>query len=267
MEYRNIKVYAGRYDYLFRSSISPSMERAYFRCLREQNEPFLDVKIEPDAFEPFGAREGNRRIFIHLTWFGSTPLTNVRLTPRGDIEPEPRPPTGVATDDQPGEPPFFETIRPGGSEDASLILKQNPGGAKSFVAVSADGVSSKIIAFYQMGANSLPVRPKTISLSPMSTELNNFMRDVRRDCLMPTAEGGELFVSTATVSTVLSPQTAPGRVSSVVLKDPQPRTRQVCFEAQATAPRKGAPAEGTATLEVWELGAPETGAAEPSPTD
>jgi hypothetical protein len=255
MEYRNIKVYSGRYDYLFRSSISPAMERAYLRCLRELQEPVLDVKIEPDAFEPFGANETGRRVFVHLTWYGPTPLTNVQLVPRGDLANEPRTPTGTADDDQPGPNPSFETIRPGGSADASVIFNRSPGGAKSFLAISADGIPSRIIALYQMGNTSVSFKPKQISLNPTSTELNGFMRDVRRDCLIPSADS-QLLVSTAKVSTLLAPQTQAGRVSTLVLKDPQPETGRVCFEAQATAQRKGIPAEGVATLEVWELSAP-----------
>jgi hypothetical protein len=255
MEYRNIKIYSGRYDYLFRSSLSPPLERAYLRCLRELQEPVLDVKIEPDAFEPFGTDEANRRVFVHLTWYGPTPLTNVQIIPRGDLANEPRTPTGTADDDLPGANPSFASIKPGGSADASLIFNRSTGGAKSFVAITADGIPSRIIAFYQMGKTSVSFKPKQISLNPTSTELNGFMRDVRRDCLMPSADS-ELFVSTAKVSTLLAPQTQAGRVSSILLKDPQPETGRVCFEAQASAQRKGIPAEGIVTLEVWELSAP-----------
>jgi hypothetical protein len=137
----------------------------------------------------------------------------------------------------------------------SLILKQNQGGAKSFLAISADGIESRVIAFYQMGLTSVSFKPKQIKLSPMSTALNGFLKDVQRECLAPEPEG-ELFISTARISTLVTPQTQKGRVSSVLLKDPQPESRQVCFEAQAAAPKKGSPAEGTATLEVWEITPP-----------
>ena len=255
MDFWNIKIYAGRYDYLFRSSLSPMMERAYLRCLREQREPFLDVKIEPDAFEPFETNETERRVFVHIAWFGVAPLMNVRLIPRGDLATEPPPPTGTASDSEPSPVPVFELLRPGASQDVSLILKQNTAGAKSFLAVSADGIESRVIAFYQMGAASVSFKPKQVKLNPMSTAVNGFLKDVQRECLAADPEG-ELFVSTARISTLVTPQTQKGRVSSILLKDPQPESRQVCFEAQAAAPKKGSPAEGTATLEVWEITPP-----------
>jgi len=256
MEHRNIKIYTGRYDYLFRSSLSPIMERAYIRCIRDQHEPFLDVKIEPDAFEPFGTNESQRRIFIRLAWFGTADLSNVRLTPRGDLIPEPNPPTGMASDNEPGAPPGFDSVKPGESQDATLIFKQNPDGTKSFLAISADGIESKLIAFYQMGLTSVSFVRRTKQISAASSELNGFLQDVQQECLSPNSDEGEFFISTARTTTLQTPQTAKGRVSSVVLKDPQPVPRQVCFEARATAPRKGARAEGTATLEVWEITAP-----------
>jgi hypothetical protein len=79
MDHRNIKIYAGRYAYLFRSSLSPVMEnlRAPARAARAVSRREGGAR----CVRAVRGGETERRIFVHIAWSGGA-LINVRVSAR-----------------------------------------------------------------------------------------------------------------------------------------------------------------------------------------